>query len=176
MHELVHRTPRHFGIGTPTPRLPRWSRRLRCTAPWSASFGRQTFGLARRGAVKRAPMVQSGSSVGGYGYPMASRPYEIRWRRCRSSSPQPDLPDLSAQSDDVGVPPDDLERGGLVQMPRDRGEPSVSVDLEEPARVRVRRRTLGSCPGVKWPWDKPLRGVPPRTPRPRGVDRRRPLR
>lgn len=49
------------------------------------------------------------------------------------------LPDLSAERYDVGRPPDEFERGRLVQTPDDLGEPTLSIDLEQLAGVRVRR-------------------------------------
>ena len=54
---------------------------------------------------------------------------------------QVDLPDLSAEGDDVRIPPDELERRWLVQSPRDRSEPVIG-EPQQPAGVRVRRRSL----------------------------------
>src|SRR5688572_1613733 len=53
------------------------------------------------------------------------------------------LPDLSAEGDEVGGPPDEFERGRLVQTLLDNGEPTLSIDLEQLAGVRVRWRTIG---------------------------------
>ena len=53
-----------------------------------------------------------------------------------------DLPDLSAQGNDVRAVPDEFERGGLVQSPRDNGESTMSIDLEQLAGIRICWRAL----------------------------------